>query len=283
MVIASLLVTPTEQQQQQTTTTDDQTPEEAPATVQYEAWRVRVIQGPHALQFQKGKLWPQGEKQYVYAQRSFEYLRLIGWLAENSQASASSAYKQYAAEARALKQQLDAAVVDFKKNGEEAPVEAVVREIHELNGNVYIIGAAFGDMNYAPIEDIPKSACIVSRRITEEAFPDFILVLRELAAIEASLVDGDDEEEEEEEIEEEEDDEPEEETTADVVVDAASALVASATNIEVRPEGPVVLVAAAAWEPLCQAVAAHLTAMNGDPDEAEGTETETPAPAGVPT
>jgi hypothetical protein len=161
---------------------------------------------------------------------------------------------------------------DFKFT--DAPIEALVREIHEVNGNVYIIGLAFGSMSYAPIEDIPKAACIVSRRITEEAFQGFILTLRELAAIEASLVDADDGVEEEEEdddddavVEEDDDNEPAEPSTGDVVVEAAVALVSSATSIEARPEGPVVLVPANVWEPLCQAIQAHLIEGADEADE----------------
>lgn len=254
LVIASLLVTHTEQQDPETT---EVAADDAPTTVQYEAWRVRLILG-HPLQFTKGKLWPQGEKQTEYAQLSYEYSVRISQLAENAHLAKTPEYEQFSTEARKLKKEMDAKLPALKFL--DAPIEAIVREIHELNGNVYIIGAAFGSMNYAPIEDIPKAACIVSRRITEQAFPEFIVNLRELAAIEASLIEEeDDEEEEEEEETDEETDDDEEPSTGDVVVEAATALVSSATSIEARPEGPMVLVPANVWEPLCQAVAAHIS------------------------
>ena len=234
----------------------------APATVQYEAWQVRIITGTYPLQFTKGKLWPQADKQLEYARISYQYSCLISQLAENEHLAKTAEYAKFATEARELKKKLDSMAADFKFT--DAPIEALVREIHEVNGNVYIIGVAFGSMSYAPIEDIPKAACIVSRRITEEAFQGFILTLRELAAIEASLVDVDDGVEEEEEdddavVEEDDDNEPAEPSTGDIVVEAAVALVSSATSIEARPEGPVVLVPANVWEPLCQAIAAHLS------------------------
>ena len=273
MVIASLLVTtPTEQQEPQTTT------DEATETlVQYEAWQVQVIQGAYPLQFTKGKLWPQGEKQSEYAQMSYEYTLRIGHLAENKHLAKTSDYQTFFAETQKMKKQMDSMAVGFKLL--DAPVEAIVREIHELNGSVYVIGAAFGSLSYAPVKDIPKSACMIDRRITEEAFPDFIMNLRRLAAIEASLIEEEDDEEEEEETEDEEETE-EEETTADVVVDAATALVSSTTSIEVRPEGPVVLVPASAWEPLCQAIAAHHALdeeTEGEGEEAEQDDGSAPA------
>lgn len=251
-----------------------------------EITRVIVLGTP--LQFEKGKLWPQGPAQEKVAKLSMEVWILENWLANEQNQVHREQWVKYSHEVKekrkVLKEERD------KIKVAEQPIECVVSQINELVGDlstgmparVEMIGQPFGlwaERQLSATMRFAVEQCGILKRYPLEELVSYVDALEAAEAAEAAkaAAGGDDEGDEDDEDETDDEEEGEEEETAgDLLVEAAIHAIPQAT-IELREEGSVAVLPMAAWERLSAAADAWAEEQKaaeeeGDEDEDEGDE-----------
>ena len=284
-------------QPQATAAQADPTPTTAQPERRAEITRVIVLGTP--LQFEMGKLWPQGEAQAKVAKLAMEVWLLERWL-DNEQNHVHR--EQYATYASELKQKRPLLKAERDKlRVAEQPIECVVSQITELAGDmtagmparVEIIGQPFGlwaERQLSATMRFAVDACGILKRYPLEQLVDYVRELEASETPEEADEDDDGEEDEETDDDGEEASEEEEESAGDMLVEAALHAIPQAT-IELRDGGSVAVLPIAAWERISAAADAWAEEQKedaeaqedeegdeeGDEDEVEGEPSEEPS------
>jgi hypothetical protein len=250
--------------------TPQQQPPPPQATTQPERRReiVRVMVLGTPLQFEHGKLWPQGPEQTNFGHLTVELLRIASWIQEHPEDQAVAKYtREYNTKKQALEE------LRAKLRTSEMPIECIVGEMNEITGDastgmparIEIFGIPFGlwaERQLTFSVRIPIDQCVVGTRHPLEEAVDYL---------EKFHAEGDDDDEDEDEDEEEEEDDEEEDTepTVDDILVAATIEAVPQVQLEPREGGTVAILPFEAWEKIRAASDDWASAQSEDEEDEE--------------